>query len=329
LDKIRGYVAFNEADRIHSQRLLQLNCILTNSNFDSANLDDKAAADLLRQIGDIEAITFQLSQVKRNGLFSVDMSISLSRLDQLMHGLYEATAKSDFYQRKPPPSWDKVDPVDLFRKVRNDCFKSTPKVKNLLSTSITAFDPNDKTGTQGTGPRHAIRPGDTLNYSIGYENVPTATAAAQVVVITDTLDANALDISTLRLGGFTISDTVVPVGHALVPFTKDIDLRSTRGVILRAEAAINGNLLVFTLTSLDPNTMQPVTDALAGFLPPNANGFEGQGYVFFSIKPKSDVKLGTVIKNTATIVFDDNAPIFTPTWSNLIGLPVYLPLVRK
>ncbi|NJM39785.1 MAG: hypothetical protein HC853_02935 [Anaerolineae bacterium] len=204
-----------------------------------------------------------------------------------------------------------------------------PRVRNLLSTSINAYDPNDKTGTQGTGPRHSVLPGDTLNYSIGYENVPTATAPAQVVVITDTLDANTLDVSTLRLGGFTISDTLVPVGNALVPFTKDIDLRSTRGVILRADAALNDNVLVVTLSSLDPTTMQPTTDALAGFLPPNANGFEGQGYVFFSIKPKAGLPLGTLINNTATIVFDDNAPIKTPTWTNVLGLQVFMPMVRR
>jgi|GEM_PF-5349525 len=329
LDKLRGYVAFNEADRIHAQRLLQLNCLLTSSNFNNNDLNDQSAAKLLGQIGDVEAIAFQLAKVQHNGLFSVDMSLSIARLDEMLHGLYEATAKSDFYDRKPKPNGEKDDPVELYRRVRADCFKRVPQVRNLLSTSISAYDPNDKFGTQGSGPRHAILPGDTLNYTIGYENVPTATAPAQVVVITDTLDANLFDLASLRLGGFTISDTVVPAGSALVPFTKDIDLRSTRGVILRADAALNNNVLVVTLTSLDPLTLAPTTNALAGFLPPNANGFEGQGYVYFSIKPKSGLRLGTLINNTATVVFDTNAPIATPTWSNTIGLPVFLPLLRR
>ncbi|NJM39786.1 MAG: hypothetical protein HC853_02940 [Anaerolineae bacterium] len=100
LDRLYGMSTFNEPDRIHLQRLLQLNCMLKSSQFDANNLDDKAAADLLKQIGDIEAITLLLGQTRRQGVYSVDMSISMARMDQLLHGLFEATLKSDFYDRK-------------------------------------------------------------------------------------------------------------------------------------------------------------------------------------------------------------------------------------
>jgi hypothetical protein len=71
--------------------------------------------------------------------------------------------------------------------------------------------------------------------------------------------------------------------------------------------------LTETFQSLDPITGRPPTDPTAGFLPPGA-----EGSVFFSVLPKFTVTTGTVVQNTATIIFDVNPPINTPTWSNTI-----------
>jgi hypothetical protein len=75
------------------------------------------------------------------------------------------------------------------------------------------------------------------------------------------------------------------------------------------------NVLTWTFQSLDPATGLPPTDPLAGFLLPGA-----EGSVFFTVLPKSGVTTGTVIQNTATVVFDVNPPINTPTWSNTIDI---------
>jgi hypothetical protein len=55
-----------------------------------------------------------------------------------------------------------------------------------------------------------------------------------------------------------------------------------------------------------------------GFLPPDANGVEGQAAVVFTVMPIAPLTTGTPIANRATVVFDANAPINTPTWLNTI-----------
>jgi hypothetical protein len=61
-----------------------------------------------------------------------------------------------------------------------------------------------------------------------------------------------------------------------------------------------------------------VADALAGFLPPNVDPPEGQGFVTFRVRPKTGLPSGTRIENAAEIVFDVNAPIVTNTTVNVI-----------
>jgi hypothetical protein len=68
--------------------------------------------------------------------------------------------------------------------------------------------------------------------------------------------------------------------------------------------------------SLDAATGLPPTNPLAGFLPPNKNPPEGDGSVFFTVSPKTHLPTGTVINNSASIVFDNNAA--TSTWSNTL-----------
>jgi hypothetical protein len=70
--------------------------------------------------------------------------------------------------------------------------------------------------------------------------------------------------------------------------------------------------------SIDPATGQPTTDPLAGFLPPNLIPPQGQGNVMFSVQPKLPLAAGTQIQNQASIVFDTNAPILTPVWTNTV-----------
>jgi hypothetical protein len=57
---------------------------------------------------------------------------------------------------------------------------------------------------------------------------------------------------------------------------------------------------------------------LTGILPPNDNTGRGEGYIAFTVSPKAELTNGTVILNTATITFDWNDPINTPTVTNTL-----------
>jgi hypothetical protein len=185
---------------------------------------------------------------------------------------------------------------------------------------VFSADPNDKSGPLGAGTEHFITGIDPANYSIMFENVPTATAPAQKVVITDQLDTSKLDLSTFSLGAFGFGDTSVTAPPGLSDYTTDVDLRPAQDLIVRINAQLDKGtgLLTVQFTSLDPATMQPTTDPLAGFLPPNKKSPEGQGSIVFSVKPKTGLPAGTEIRNKARIVFDTNAPIDTAEWLNTI-----------
>ena len=203
----------------------------------------------------------------------------------------------------------------------------------------TSYDPNEKTGPPGAGPLRVVRISDELRYTIYFENVITATAPAQEVIVTDYLDLN-LDWSTLNF-------TEVAFGDEIVAATGD--QFNTRQVISDYRAGTSKSWWVdvtaqlnrqtgrvtWSFRTLDPATEGLPDDPLAGFLPPNDASGRGEGHVSFAIRPKASVPLGTTIRNRASIVFDTNDPIGTNEVWNTIGIPetilgkTYLPLIRK
>jgi len=72
------------------------------------------------------------------------------------------------------------------------------------------------------------------------------------------------------------------------------------------------------MTSVDPVTFDLPTDPLAGFLPPNRNSPEGEGFVTYRVQPLASAVTGTVINAQATVIFDDNKPINTPLIFNTV-----------
>ena len=134
-------------------------------------------------------------------------------------------------------------------------------------------DPNDKTGPTGYGTA-AYVPADTnFTYTIYFENLANATAEAENIVITDVLDAD-LDWSTLSIGGSSHPDTM------------SYSFNSTTGTITWTFIGIN--------------------------LPPNQAPPQGEGWVSYSVKPKTGLATSIEIRNKATIIFDINPPIDTP-----------------
>ena len=186
--------------------------------------------------------------------------------------------------------------------------------------AVASVDPNDKSGAQGTGDGRFLTGAQPLRYTIYFENLETATAPAQEVLVTDQLDPSKLDFTTFSLGQVTFGTRSIVPSSGSSAFTADVDLRPAKNLIARVQGNLNFDtgLLTWRFLSLDPVTLQPTEDALAGFLPPNRTSPEGQGSVSFTVKPKSAQVTGAQIRNRASIKFDENAVILTPEWLNTI-----------
>ena len=183
-----------------------------------------------------------------------------------------------------------------------------------------AVDPNDKLGTLGVGDPGFVPAVTPLNYAIHFENLSTATAPAQVVVVTDQLDVQRMDLTTFQLGPITFGAVTLVPQPAAQTFTGGVDLSLEQDLQVVVTAALDKStgLVTWRFTSIDPATGQLTDDPDAGFLPPNVNPPAGEGTVVFSVMPKSALATGTAIQNQAQVVFDTNAPIATPTWLNTI-----------
>jgi hypothetical protein len=110
----------------------------------------------------------------------------------------------------------------------------------------------------------------------------------------------------------------VPAGRT--SYNTIVDATATLGIYVDVSASFNvqTGLITWTLTSLDPTTLDLPANPLLGLLPPNTNPPDGQGFVTYTIQPLADLATGTQINAQATIVFDNNAPISTAPQFNTI-----------
>jgi hypothetical protein len=243
-----------------------------------------------------------------------------------------------------PPSSSGYDYVvgRLLKQKHNDsasaCFGNLgPYLQKTVRTEVIgSYDPNDKSGPAGSGEQGYLSADErTFTYLINFENLATASAAAQIVRVIDTLDTQVFDVETFELGSVKVADSLIPIPPGLQEYTGYVDYRDLGGdYILQIDAGIDKatGIATWEFTTLD-SSMKPTTDPLAGFLPPNQQSPEGQGGVFFTIKTKEKLPDNTAIENRACIYFDQNAPILTNTWSNrtdtvrpgsqVASLPVY------
>jgi hypothetical protein len=117
------------------------------------------------------------------------------------------------------------------------------------------------------------------------------------------------------------NDQHITVPAGLNYYHTQVDLRpSGNNLIVDIEASLDllYGVATWTFTGLDPATGQLTDDPLAGFLPPNGDNHEGEGFVKFRTTPHSTLSTGTAIDNMATIVFDWNPPMDTPLVFNTI-----------
>ena len=205
-----------------------------------------------------------------------------------------------------------------------------PATSQASSTTrcIASADPNDKVGPPGAGDGRWVTLDDTLSYVVFFENKPEATAAAQVVIIKDTIDVATVDFETFSFGMIAWADTSISMPQNEFSVTRDVDLRPAHDLVLRIDAEIEQatGIITWRFDSLDPETLEPTGDPLAGFLPPNKDFPEGEGLVSYMFAPVAHLESGTRFGHAARIIFDENDPIDTPVWSN--GIDIVPPTSR-
>jgi YD repeat-containing protein len=212
------------------------------------------------------------------------------------------------------------DPKKIVPPFWPDWAPTLPNPIPWITSFFASRDPNDIIGPKGYGNESWTSGTNPLAYTIRFENdAKLATAPANVVRITQKLDDD-LDIRSFRLDDFGFGDITIDVPENR-PFYQDrLDLRSTKGIFLDVTAGIDlaNNEVFWEIATVDPNTGLAPTDPLKGFLPPNKDGTEGQGFVSYTVKSKSGKPSGTKIDAQARIFFDTNAPIDTPAIFNTL-----------
>lgn len=213
-------------------------------------------------------------------------------------------------------------PVTLPGSCMTAMFSPPKTIERFFFKDVSSMDPNDKTGPVGLTPDNFIDKESTLQYLIRFENISTATAPASEVRITDTLDNAFFDLSTLRLTGFGFADSSYQILGGKETYVQEIDLRPAKNTIVRFTAKLDtiSHALSWLFESLDPATRELVADPDDGFLNPNQQSPEGEGFVSFSIRPLANRPHLQQVMNTAKIVFDENAPIFTNVWKNTVDI---------
>lgn len=211
------------------------------------------------------------------------------------------------------------EPPDECEDVGNPDDNGTGGGGGGCSGSGGAIDPNDKFGTSGDGTDdHWVRSATPLTYQLAFENLPGAALPAAQVVVSDQLDPALVDLSTLTLGNISWGAFRIDVPAGLKSYAAVQPIDSTMSVRVQGSVDTTSGLLKWTFTTVDPLTKLPPSDPTLGFLPPDTDGARGQGYVAFNVMPKAGLADGTSIRNAASVVFDANAPIVTPTWVNAI-----------
>lgn len=204
-------------------------------------------------------------------------------------------------------------------KIANLSKEDLLKFLQKLTIMLGSHDPNDMLGPAGHGDAHWMKAADALDYTIRFENDKAATAPAQAVRITQTLDEH-LDPKTFRLGDFGFGDMTIQVPENSAFYQTRVDVTAKYGVFVDVEAGIDlqKHEAFWTFTTIDPATGEPTQDVLAGFLPPNTTSPEGEGWVTYSINLLPTVQSGDVVNAQAEITFDWNEPILTPLVFNTI-----------
>ncbi len=201
---------------------------------------------------------------------------------------------------------------------REDCLKGPGNKKK--SSAVGSYDPNEMIGPLGADENaHYIQPMGAMPYTITFENKSTATAPANEVWITDTLDLTKLDASTFCFTDFGWDNQDFTVGGQNTKnFTQNLPYTvNGQEIQVRVSGQFDpeAGVVYWSFVSLQKNGNE-LEDIMLGFLAPNNENHVGEGYVSFTINHKEDPANGSTVSNEATIVFDANEAIKTNTFVN-------------
>ena len=178
-------------------------------------------------------------------------------------------------------------------------------VTSQTSQIPTPRDPNKKIGPKGVGSRGFVVAGSLMPYRVEFENDPNATAPAQILEMTDPLDAN-LDWATFELTEVGFGGHLIAIPDNTQHFETSVPMDSN-GV--EFEVQIEAGIHLATgevyakFYSIDPNTSLPPT-VNVGFLPPEDGTGRGMGHFSYVINTEPNLPTGTEIRNVAYITFD-------------------------
>ncbi len=214
--------------------------------------------------------------------------------------------------------------IDIVNQYNADQECQKYKVKDKKHrhfAAVTSLDPNEIQGPEGFTDDHYIADGE-MNYTVFFENKASAGANAVEVFIYDTLLAELYDYKTFKFEKIWIAGSLYDVIADGYTFAQDLDMRPNINCIVRASGIFNpqSGIAYWHFMSLDPVTMDITEDPDAGFLPPNNEKPEGEGFVSYSVNLYDSFVNGDMIDAKATIVFDFNNPIVTNIFTNIIDL---------
>jgi hypothetical protein len=233
-------------------------------------------------------------------------------------GLYEGNILSMFDPRDPGPP----TPIDWPWFFKNPLHAlppfSPPPLPDWISESLEAWSkgsvtPEDKYGPIGYDlsgtPRDSLKRffasgNSPFSYRIDFWNHESASAPAQEVYVKDTLSTDFID-STFNFTEFGFLRWTVPLSSGQY-FNTYVDMRPDDSLIVNVEGSYNQSTreISWTFRSLDPITMQPPEDPMAGFLPPiDSTGYQ-IGWVNFTAQSKSNLQTGHQITNQSWVKFD-------------------------
>ena len=212
---------------------------------------------------------------------SVNKSLGLEVVNKVMGLVEDMKSVADAARRKFMVKYGRAA---YLNKLMEE-FEGTTEIMDEetgANNIVSSWDPNEMVGPIGYGDENYIGETKTIDYRILFENKAEATAPAYRIRITDVLDENVFDVSSVRFGG---------TSH-----------EAGTGWKMKRD----GNKLSWDIEGIE--------------LPPNVNAPEGEGYVTFSVDLKSGLANKAVIKNKATIIFDYNDPIETNEYVNTLDM---------
>jgi len=156
------------------------------------------------------------------------------------------------------------------------------------------LDPNEIVGTRGYDTAQWVSINENLPYTVYFENDPDfATAAAQRVEIRHKFHGNA-NMFSFGVGSFGFGNLVVEVPGSPVYYQKRLDLTASIGIFVDVVAGLDVTRgeAFWIFETIDPATGLPPQSVNVGFLPINDSIGSGEGFVNFTLKPKTECQQG-------------------------------------